>query len=85
MKGHNRALSGALAVRVALRGLRPWHVCTDSTATQETLFVLPRRGEGAGNCNRKEAFIRDRESDYFVVLKMAGNAAGRKEVRHGHA
>lgn len=47
--------------------------------------MLPRRGEGAGNCNRKEAFIRDRESDYFVVLKMAGNAAGRKEVRHGHA
>ena len=48
-------------------------------------MFAPKVGEGAANCNRKNALIGHGKSDYLIVLRMAGNAAGRKEVTYGHA
>ena len=42
-------------------------------------------GEGPNNCNREEGLNGVRESDYLIVPKKAGNAAGGKEVTYGYA
>ena len=57
--------------RVAPRGLRPWHVCIEYAATQETPWLLSSMREGAANRNRQKALINPGESDHLIVPMMA--------------